>query len=287
METGIDFSYLATGNLDNARWMRLEGSFTYHVIADSGTAEGHAFCRKSITGFVVGVPTTHVKGYGVMCERCRVKLAKVAAAYAAQPVESAAQATETTDQGEGTQGTQGDVSDAREGDTIRHRKSGETLRVVTYWQNTAGDLTELIVTRDRDNCFSVYREQFPAYELAERKRMEITQRQVSTYVRKATTHETTEIHATTYYYSRTINGTPYAFTFVLMRNGERRHFVSKYNGYCQSAVYNGLMSLQSVLMYACAWSQVHAIIVRHPDDMCDRCGYCERNACNSHKLCHC
>lgn len=63
------------------------------------------------------------------------------------------------------------------------------------------------------------------------------------------------------YYSRTINGTPYRFTFVLMENGERRHFVSKYNGYCADAVASGLMTLDSVLRFACAWSQAHAIIV--------------------------
>lgn len=226
--TGIDFSYLATGDLDNARWMRLEGSVTYHVIADSGTAEGHAFCRKSITGFVVGTTTEHVKRstYGVMCERCRAKMAKVAATYAAQPVESATETTADSTQGESTQG-----------------------------DNTP--------------------------------RMDITQRQVSTYVRNATTHETTEIHATTYYYRRTINGTPYAFTFVLMRNGDRRHFVSKYNGYLRDSIEKGYATLENALRFGCAWSQVHAIIVRHPDDRCDRCGYCERNACDSHRLCYC
>lgn len=62
-------------------------------------------------------------------------------------------------------------------------------------------------------------------------------------------------------YARTINGTPYRFTFVLMANGERRHFVKRYNGYCADAVASGLMSLDDALRFACAWSQVHAIIV--------------------------
>jgi hypothetical protein len=25
----------------------------------------------------------------------------------------------------------------------------------------------------------------------------------------------------------------------------------------------------------------------HPEDICRKCGKCERNACESHRLCHC
>lgn len=52
-----------------------------------------------------------------------------------------------------------------------------------------------------------------------------------------------------YYYSRVINGTPYAFTFVLMPNGERRHAVSRYNGYVGGP------------KFACAWDRVKFITV--------------------------
>lgn len=92
--------------------------------------------------------------------------------------------------------------------------------------------------------------------------MEITPRQVSPHVRKATTHETTEIYATTYYYRRTINGTPYAFTFVMMPNGERRHIVSKYNGYLRESIDKGYATLENALRFGCAWSQVHSITVK-------------------------
>lgn len=86
--------------------------------------------------------------------------------------------------------------------------------------------------------------------------MEITQRQVSTYV-----SEGKNGNGTSYSYSRTINGTPYSFTFVLMPNGERRHFVSRYNGYLAESIAKGYATLESALSFDCAWSQVHAIIV--------------------------
>lgn len=198
MET--DFSYLATGNLDNALWTRLDGSATYHVLTDNG----HALCRKNIVGTPQTATTEHIKRstYGVICDPCRRKMAKVAATHAESAAESA-------------------------------------LEDMAPVGTPSEDLADM--------------------EPVGTPRMEITPRQVSTYV-----SEGKNGNGTSYTYSRTINGTPYSFTFVLMPNGERRHFVSKYNGYCQSAVYSGLMSLQSVLLYACAWSQVHSLTVPPP-----------------------
>jgi len=90
--------------------------------------------------------------------------------------------------------------------------------------------------------------------------MEITPRVVSKYIHEPSRKDTG--HGTSYTYSRTINGTPYSFTFVLMPDGERRHFVQKYNGYCAEFVANGDMTLASILRFGCAWSPVHSIIVK-------------------------
>lgn len=60
---------------------------------------------------------------------------------------------------------------------------------------------------------------------------------------------------TTFEYRREINGTPYDFTFVVMPDGERRYFVHRYNGYLQD------LNRAQGMKFACAWTQVHAIIV--------------------------
>lgn len=62
-------------------------------------------------------------------------------------------------------------------------------------------------------------------------------------------------NGTTFGYRREINGTPYDFTFVVMPDGERRYFVRRYNGYLQD------LNREQGMKFACAWTQVHAIIV--------------------------
>lgn len=73
---------------------------------------------------------------------------------------------------------------------------------------------------------------------------------------------TREGQGTSYHWRRTIGGIPYSFQFVMMPNGERRHFIRKYNGYCAESVASGLMDLAKVLRFDCAWSPVHSLTVR-------------------------
>lgn len=59
-------------------------------------------------------------------------------------------------------------------------------------------------------------------------------------------------------WSRTINGRPYSFTAVTMPNGERRYFVSRYNGYLSDV--NGLPT-PGATKWGCAWSPAHEWII--------------------------
>lgn len=62
-------------------------------------------------------------------------------------------------------------------------------------------------------------------------------------------------------WTRIIAGVPYGFTAVIMPGGERRYFVSRYNGYCADALAAGTTDLATVLAFGCAWSPVHTITV--------------------------
>lgn len=64
---------------------------------------------------------------------------------------------------------------------------------------------------------------------------------------------TREGNGTSYTWRRTINGRPYAFNYVAMPNGERRMFVSRYNGYCANP--DGTPG-RGALAFGCAWSPV-------------------------------
>jgi len=97
-----------------------------------------------------------------------------------------------------------------------------------------------------------------------------------------------EGNGTSFYWSRTINDTPYSFTLVLMPSGERRYEVKRYNGYCIESVRAGYVTVEQLLRLGCAWSPVHFIVTnRHIYDLCSKCGRCTRNACESHQLCYC
>lgn len=73
-----------------------------------------------------------------------------------------------------------------------------------------------------------------------------------------TTEPAREGHGTCRRWTRTINGRPYAFNLVTMPNGERRYFVSRYNGYLSDA--NGLPT-PGATAWGCAWSPAHEWIV--------------------------
>lgn len=66
-------------------------------------------------------------------------------------------------------------------------------------------------------------------------------------------------HGTSWSWSRTINGKPYSFTFVIMPNGELRWFVEAYNGYGDDGTDWGRAQ---GMRFGCAWSPVKTIIVR-------------------------
>lgn len=57
-------------------------------------------------------------------------------------------------------------------------------------------------------------------------------------------------------WGRVINGTPYAFTAVVMPSGERRYYAEKYNGYGDDGTVDGRMS---GMRFGCAWSPAHDI----------------------------
>lgn len=72
---------------------------------------------------------------------------------------------------------------------------------------------------------------------------------------------TREGNGTGYHYSRTIYGVRYGFTAVSMPNGERRYFVTRYNGYGDDGTEWGR---SSGMRFGCAWTPVHSI-TRYPD----------------------
>lgn len=77
-----------------------------------------------------------------------------------------------------------------------------------------------------------------------------------------------EGHGSSRQWNRVINGTPYSFTAVTMPDGERRYFVNRYNGYgqhkgacrCGSEAIHAEY-IRNAMMFGCAWSPAHAIIV--------------------------
>lgn len=73
-----------------------------------------------------------------------------------------------------------------------------------------------------------------------------------------TTEPAREGNGTCRRWSRTINGRPYSFNAVTMPNGERRYFVSRYNGYLSDA--DGLPT-PGATKWGCAWSPAHEWIV--------------------------
>lgn len=68
-----------------------------------------------------------------------------------------------------------------------------------------------------------------------------------------------EGHGTSYVWSRTFNGVPFWFTFVVMPNGERRYWVTRYNGYGDDGTPEGRAIGRK---FGCAWSPVHNITVK-------------------------
>lgn len=75
---------------------------------------------------------------------------------------------------------------------------------------------------------------------------------------------------TSYRYRRDICGRPFSFTLVLMPGGERRIFVSAYNGYCADE--NGRPTY-AALNFGCAWSRVRESIIR-PDGTVSHRSFC-------------
>jgi hypothetical protein len=68
-----------------------------------------------------------------------------------------------------------------------------------------------------------------------------------------------EGNGTSRLWSRTIAGVAYSFTAVTMPDGERRYFVSRYNGYRDDGTEWGrTIGMQ----FGCAWTPVHSIIVK-------------------------
>lgn len=61
---------------------------------------------------------------------------------------------------------------------------------------------------------------------------------------------------TSFTYTRNIYGTAYSFTAVAMPNGERRYFVSRYNGYGDDGTEWGR---QSGMRFGCAWTPIHSL----------------------------
>jgi hypothetical protein len=60
-------------------------------------------------------------------------------------------------------------------------------------------------------------------------------------------------------WARTIGGARFTFTAVAMPDGERRYFVSRYNGYGDRGT---PASRENGMRFGCAWSRVHAITIR-------------------------
>jgi hypothetical protein len=73
-------------------------------------------------------------------------------------------------------------------------------------------------------------------------------------IRHRAEHSTGDVrHGSTRTWRRTLRGVPHAFTAVLMPDGERRYFVSRYNGYCDDGTAEGRTF---GMRFGCAWSPV-------------------------------